>query len=78
VKPWIQISAAVIVGAIIGFGAAPFMQKRWLGNELQAIASKVYSAHDYAGPVSLPALTELEAGQPEKAKVSLAREVAAW
>lgn len=49
-----------------------------MGNDLHAIASKVYAAHDYAGPVTLATLSQLEANQPEKAKETLAREVAAW
>ena len=53
------------------------MQKRWLSNELQAISAKFYSTHHYAGAICLGALTKLEAGEPEGAKVMLAREVAA-
>ena len=79
---WIQILAAGIIGAaigaVVGFDAAEPVYKRLIGDDLQAIASKTHSAHDYAGPVSLAALNELEAGQPERAKVFLAREVATW
>ena len=54
------------------------MQKRWLSNELQAISAKFYSTHHYAGAICLGALAKLEAGEPEGAKVMLAREVAIW
>ncbi|PYL05923.1 MAG: hypothetical protein DME33_15045 [Verrucomicrobia bacterium] len=81
-KTWIQILVTgiigAVIGAVVGFGAAEPVYQRLIRNDLQAIASKIYSAHDYAGPVSLAALNELETGQPEKAKVFLAREVAAW
>jgi hypothetical protein len=75
VKRWIQILAAAIVGAIVGLAAAPPMQKRWLGNELQRIRAKFYSKDHYAGAICLAALSELEAGKPESAKVFLARPV---
>src|SRR5437763_1106239 len=81
-KTWIQILVTgiigAVIGAVVGFGAAEPVYQRLIRNDLQAIASKIYSAHDYAGPVSLAALNELETGQPEKAKFFLAREVAAW
>jgi len=80
VKRWIQILVAGIVGAVIGFGATEpmSMYKFWIGRDLQSFGSRFYSAHDFAGAFSLAALGKLEVGDPESAKVFLAREVAAW
>lgn len=75
---WIQLLAAGLVGAVVGFSAAQPLYKVWIGRDLQAIGSKFYSIHQYAGTLSLAALGKLEGGDTENAKVILAREVATW
>ena len=74
-KASIQIGVAGIIGVVIGFGVAQPLYKVWIGRDIQAIGSKFYSTHHYAGAICLAALSELEAGKPESAKVFLARPV---
>jgi hypothetical protein len=77
-KPWIVAVLAAIIGAAVGLGAARVYCMREIraqfGTALGALADK----QEYTCVISLAALDNLEAGEMDRAKLFLAREVASY
>ena len=77
-KTWILAGAMLIVGAVVGWLTA---QVFWIRAFRAAIPSAIQSLEDrseYSCVVSLAVLNRLEAGETDRAKLLLAREVASY
>ena len=77
-KSWLVIILAVIVSAVTGLATARWYFVRQMDASLRSIYTGMQNKQEYTATISLAALTQLEAGQTDRAKLILAREVASY
>ncbi len=77
-KPWLLAILTVIVSAITGLATARWYFVRQMDTSLRSISATLQDKQEYVCTISLAALTRLEAGEIDRAKLVLTREVASY
>jgi hypothetical protein len=75
-KPWLVAILAVVVSAITGVATARWYFVRQIDTSLLSIRAAMQDKQEYTATISLTALTRLEAGETDRAKLILAQEIA--
>ena len=77
-KPWLAAITGGVIGAVIALGVAQAFWMRTLRTAIPTALQSLQQKQEYVCTISLAALTRLEAGETDRAKLILAREVASY
>jgi uncharacterized membrane protein YccC len=77
-KPWLAAIMGGVVGAVVAVVVSQALWMRTLRTAIPTALQALQQKQEYVCTISLAALTRLEAGETDRAKFVLAREVASY